>query len=97
MSISESKVGTVEPTAASGTADQPNFAIPPELSVPRRRQHPRGVSPYRSISDGELTLVQMSCDFISACVALPVALVILAALSSVPTQRPLAVRVQRQD
>ena len=89
MSISESKVGTVEPTAASGTADHSNFAIPPELSVPRRRRHrPRGTSPYRSISDSELTLVQISCDFICACVALPVALVILSALSSVPTNAP---------
>lgn len=89
MSISESKVGTAEPTAASGTADQPNFAIPPELSVPRRRRHQlRGATPYRSISDRELTLVQLSCDFICACVALPVALVILSALSSVPTNAP---------
>ena len=89
MRISESKVGTVEPTAASGTAEQPNFVIPPELSVPRRRRHQtRGASPYRSISDGELTLVQISCDFICACIALPVALVILSALSSVPTNAP---------
>jgi exopolysaccharide biosynthesis polyprenyl glycosylphosphotransferase len=89
MSISESKVGTAEPTAASGLADEHNFVIPPELSVPRRRRHqPRGVSPYRSISDHELTLVQLSCDFICACVALPVALVILSAISSVPTNAP---------
>lgn len=89
MSISESKVGTVEPTAASGTAERPNFAIPPELSVPRqRRDRHRGASPYRSIGDRELTLVQISCDFICACVALPVALVILSALSSVPTNAP---------
>ncbi len=88
MSISESRVGTVVPTAASGSADQPNFAIPPELRVPRRRQHPRHASPHRAISDRELTLVQMSCDFVCACIALPVALVILSALSSVPTNTP---------
>jgi exopolysaccharide biosynthesis polyprenyl glycosylphosphotransferase len=89
MSISESKVGTAEPTAASGTATEPNFAIPSELRVPhdRRRQH-RGASPYRSINDRELTLVQLSCDFICACIALPVALVLLSALSSVPTNGP---------
>jgi exopolysaccharide biosynthesis polyprenyl glycosylphosphotransferase len=86
MSISESKVGSVEPTAASGTASEPNFVIPPELSVPGRRRHqPRGASPYRTISDRELTLVQISCDFVGACIALPVSLIILAALSSVPT------------
>lgn len=89
MSISESKVGTVEPTAASGLADEPNFVIPPELSLPReRRRHRRDASPYRSVSDRELTLMQLSCDFICACISLPVALLILSALSSVPTNAP---------
>ena len=75
MSISESKVGTAEPTAASGLADEPNFAIPPELSVPRdRRRQSRGASPYRTITDRELTLVQISCDFVCACIALPLSL-----------------------
>jgi exopolysaccharide biosynthesis polyprenyl glycosylphosphotransferase len=84
MSISDTKVGTVRPTAASGVADEPNFAIPPELSVPQRhRRRRRGASPYNSISDRELTLVQISCDFVCACIALPIALVILATLSSV--------------
>src|SRR5580700_3121165 len=56
MSISESKVGTVEPTAASGLANEPNFAIPSELSVPgRRRRQSRGASPYRSVTDRELS------------------------------------------
>ncbi len=89
MSISESKVGSFEPTAASGVASEPNFAIPPELSVPReRRRQRRGASPYRSISDRELTMVQISCDFVCACIALPVALVILSTVSSVPTNAP---------
>jgi exopolysaccharide biosynthesis polyprenyl glycosylphosphotransferase len=86
MSISESKVGSVERTAASGVATDPNFVIPPELPVPGHRRHqPRGASPYRTISDRELMLVQISCDFVCACIALPVSLIILAALSSVPT------------
>ena len=86
MSISESRVDTVSPTAASGTAVEPNFAIPPEISVPRRSRHQaRGASPYRSISDRELTLMQLSCDFICACVALPISLLVLSAMSSVPT------------
>jgi exopolysaccharide biosynthesis polyprenyl glycosylphosphotransferase len=85
MRISDSRVGTAEPTAASGTVQEPNFALPPEISVPHdRRQQPRRTSPYRSISDRELTLVQVSCDFICACIALPVALLILSALSSAP-------------
>jgi exopolysaccharide biosynthesis polyprenyl glycosylphosphotransferase len=89
MSISESKVGTVKPTAASGLVNEPNFAIPSELSVPRRRRRQsRGASPYRSVTDRELTLVQISCDFVCACIALPVALVLLSALSSVPTNAP---------
>ncbi len=86
MSISESKVDTVNPTAASGLASEPNFVIPPELSVPgRRRHHPRGSSPYRSITDRELTLMQVSCDFVCACIALPVSLIVLSILSAVPT------------
>ena len=51
----------------------------------RRRSWSRGASPHRTISDRELTLMQMSCDFICACVALPVSLLILSWLSSVPT------------
>ncbi len=86
MSISESKVGSTEPTAASGVATEPNFAIPSELSVPsRRRRQRRGASPYRRITDRELMLVQISCDFVCACIALPLSLFILANLSSVPT------------
>jgi exopolysaccharide biosynthesis polyprenyl glycosylphosphotransferase len=85
MSISETKVGRFEPTAASGVASEPNFAIP-ELAGPRRRpRRLRGRSPYRAISDRELTLVQISCDFVCACIALPIAVLILSAVSSVPT------------
>jgi exopolysaccharide biosynthesis polyprenyl glycosylphosphotransferase len=85
MRISDSRVGTAEPTAASGIVREPNFALPPEISVPRDRRHqPRRTSPYRSISDREFTLVQVSCDFICACIALPVALLLLSALSSAP-------------
>jgi exopolysaccharide biosynthesis polyprenyl glycosylphosphotransferase len=41
-------------------------------------------SPYRTITDKELTLVQISCDFVCACVALPLSLVLLSQLSAVP-------------
>ncbi len=40
--------------------------------------------PYRALSDRELTLVQICCDFVFACAALPLALLLLARLSSVP-------------
>ena len=41
-------------------------------------------SPYRTITDKELTLVQISCDFVCACIALPLSLVVLSQLSAVP-------------
>jgi exopolysaccharide biosynthesis polyprenyl glycosylphosphotransferase len=39
---------------------------------------------YRTITDKELTLVQISCDFVCACIALPLSLVVLSQLSAVP-------------
>jgi exopolysaccharide biosynthesis polyprenyl glycosylphosphotransferase len=41
-------------------------------------------SPYRTITDKELTLVQISCDFVCACAALPLSLILLSYLSAVP-------------
>jgi Bacterial sugar transferase len=48
---------------------------------PARRHSP---SPYRTISDKELTLVHISCDFVCACIAFPLSLVLLSDLSAVP-------------
>jgi exopolysaccharide biosynthesis polyprenyl glycosylphosphotransferase len=45
-------------------------------------------SPYRTITDKELTLVQISCDFLCACIALPLSLVLLSHLSAVPVNAP---------
>ena len=45
-------------------------------------------SPYRTITDKELTLVQISCDFVCACIALPLSLVLLSHLSAVPVNAP---------
>ena len=87
MSILHPKVETAETvdkanlTAANALTDTSNFAIPERLDVPRRRRS--GKSPYRSISDQELTLVQICTDFICACLALPLSLLILSMLSSV--------------
>lgn len=43
---------------------------------------------YRTISDRELTLVQICCDFVCACIALPLSLLLLAGLSTVPANAP---------
>jgi exopolysaccharide biosynthesis polyprenyl glycosylphosphotransferase len=67
-------------TAASGVADDANFAIPERLQVPGDGSAPS----YRTITDRELTLVRISCDFVCACVALPLALLILSWLSPLP-------------
>jgi exopolysaccharide biosynthesis polyprenyl glycosylphosphotransferase len=40
--------------------------------------------PSRTITDAELTLVQICCDFVCACIALPLSLLLLSALSAVP-------------
>jgi exopolysaccharide biosynthesis polyprenyl glycosylphosphotransferase len=45
-------------------------------------------SPYRTITDKELTLVQICCDFVCACIALPLSLVLLSQLSAVPVNAP---------
>jgi hypothetical protein len=47
------------------------------------RRRPKASSPYRPITDRELGLVRMSCDFVCACLSLPLALFVLAKASSV--------------
>jgi exopolysaccharide biosynthesis polyprenyl glycosylphosphotransferase len=72
------------------TGDPPPLDAAPVPGIPARagRQPPRPASPYRTISDQELTLVQVCCDFLCACTALPLALILLARLSSVPVNAP---------
>ena len=90
MSISDPKVKVSEPaapaTALTMTAPALTSALP--------RSDPE--VPYRTITDKELTLVQICCDFVCACIALPVSLVVLAQLSAVPVNAPrqLATNVQ---
>ncbi len=84
MSISDPKVDTASPTAANAVADASNFAIPFRVEVPARNRRSE-TSPNRTVSDGELTLIQICCDFVCACVALPLSLLILSKFSSVPT------------
>src|SRR5580692_11734333 len=45
-------------------------------------------SPYRTITDKELTLVQICCDFVCACIALPLSLVLLSQLSAGAVNAP---------
>jgi exopolysaccharide biosynthesis polyprenyl glycosylphosphotransferase len=45
-------------------------------------------SPYRTITDKELTLVQICCDFVCACAALPLSLILLSRISAVPVNAP---------
>ncbi len=88
MSISDPKVKVVERTAAHGVTGAPHPLAPP---TPRRRQDRRpthAASPSRAITDSELTLVQLSCDFVCACIALPFSLILLAQLSAVPVNAP---------
>jgi exopolysaccharide biosynthesis polyprenyl glycosylphosphotransferase len=89
MSLSNPKVKTGATTAVNAAARESNFLLPPTVRVrydDRRRGHV--TSPYRTITDRELTLVQICCDFVCACIALPVSLIILAQLSSVPVNAP---------
>ena len=48
-------------------------------SAPGHGDARRAAPPYRTISDRELTLVQICCDFVCACIALPLSLVLLSA------------------
>jgi len=73
----------IDPSPQS-THPNPRPADPP----PHREGWPLDEPPYRAISDQELTLVQICCDFLCACVALPVALVVLANFSTVPVNAP---------
>ncbi len=81
MSVSDPKVDDREPTAANAVAEDSNFAIPDRLQVPAASLP---LPSYRTITDRELTLVQICCDFVCACIALPLALLLLTRLSAVP-------------
>jgi exopolysaccharide biosynthesis polyprenyl glycosylphosphotransferase len=86
MSISDPEVEVGEPSGA-GTAVRdvdhlptaPGPAASPSLGNPEQ-----SAAPYRTMTDKELTLVQICCDFVCTCVALPVSLVLLTQLSTVP-------------
>ena len=90
MSISDPKLKsdkrtlkTRDRTTVNAVADEPNLATPPPLPVPHDSDDTRVASPARTINDRDLTLMQISCDFVCACIALPLSLLVLSKLSSV--------------
>jgi exopolysaccharide biosynthesis polyprenyl glycosylphosphotransferase len=81
MSISDPKTRAAKSTAANALAADSNFAIPPKLGAP---SSPVAGHKRRSITDREFALVQASSDFVCACIALPLSLLILSLLSAQP-------------
>src|SRR5580704_12134892 len=82
MKLSDRKLGSSDVTAANAGVPASNFAVPATLpepgSVEVRRNHLA-----RRISDRQLALVQVCCDFLCACIALPLSLLLLSAVSHV--------------
>jgi exopolysaccharide biosynthesis polyprenyl glycosylphosphotransferase len=83
MSLSDRRLGTVESTAANGGAADPNFAVPPRLPEPSAQPGTKHVTHSRGLSDRDISMIDMCCDFVCACIALPLSLVVLAAISHV--------------
>ena len=82
MSISDPKVagrGTVDRTEV---ADARKLATAAPSSVQDDRVGTPAACFERTISDSGLTLMQVSCDFICACIALPLSLLLLSSFSS---------------
>ena len=65
----------------NAVVDDPDLVVPLRPQSSRRPTEP---SPYRTITDRALALVQVSIDFVCACIALPLSLVILSGISSAP-------------
>ncbi len=85
MRVSGLKVKTRKRRAVHAGTDEPNLAAPPPPPEPDDSGGTRAAtSPTRTISDRDLMLTQVSCDFVCACIALPFGLLVLSRLSSVP-------------
>ena len=79
MGMSDPKVQTGNRTAV---ADTPKLTAPAPLLAAHDSGGSHAAFPQQSISDRDLTLIQISCDFVCACIALPLSLLLLAILSS---------------
>ena len=84
MSVSDPKVKTRKRRAVRAVAGEPTFKIPAPPPVPHDNGRTGAASSSRTLSDRGLTLMQISCDFLCACIALPLSLILLSQLSSVP-------------
>jgi exopolysaccharide biosynthesis polyprenyl glycosylphosphotransferase len=80
MSISDQEVRAGAEGAVTTVADDSDFLA---TMLPRSPGNgkARAASPFRTVTDQELTLVQICCDFLCACVALPLSLLLLSQLS----------------
>jgi exopolysaccharide biosynthesis polyprenyl glycosylphosphotransferase len=92
MSISESEVEVAGPSVADpGTVDSLSVSSSHDSGPDPGGDHlcwGRPAPPYRTITDRELTWAQICCDFLCACIALPLALVLLSRLSTVAVNAP---------
>jgi exopolysaccharide biosynthesis polyprenyl glycosylphosphotransferase len=84
MSISNHRVTAAGTTAANSGIPASNFALPPSLPEPGPSAETTRFARHRTITDRELALVKVSGDFIWACIALPLSLLLLSTLSSKP-------------
>ncbi len=80
MSIFGSKTDVPGTTSVNAVATEPNFAIPPRVGATGS-----GRSRRRSITDREFAMTHLCSDFVWACVALPLSLIILSVVSDVRT------------
>ena len=88
MSTSGPKVKTRKGRVLDAVAGEPDVEIPAPPPVPRDNGRTGAASSSRTLSDRSLTLMQVSCDFLCACIALPLSLILLAQVSSVPLNAP---------
>ena len=82
MAMSDFKV-TSGRAAVNAVADEPTQQTSVPLQSPPDGNGTHAASPSRAISDRALTLLQISTDFVCACIALPLSLILLSRLSSV--------------
>jgi exopolysaccharide biosynthesis polyprenyl glycosylphosphotransferase len=82
MSISDPKVVSSRTVGRAQGAGGGKVATSLAPSGQEDRDDTHAASPRHTISDSGLTLTQISCDFICACIAVPLSLLLLSSLSS---------------
>ena len=88
MSVSDPRVKTSKLKAVPAGAGEPNLEVPVPPPVPNHNGRTGGGSSSRTLSDRGLTLMQIACDFLCACIALPLSLILLSHLSTVTVNAP---------